>query len=157
MPTISIFHRKYHRAFGFFCMKTVQVVKTKQTKSPGTTHMQIENLEVDFRHKDLYVVNASSGAQAKRNEYCDPIFIEGVLREICELKLAQKNLADTNATLVQSIAETQQLATEARAANKAKSAFLANMSHEIRTPLNAIGYGTPFIQDTVVSSTAKLS
>lgn len=46
--------------------------------------------------------------------------------------------------------------TDARSANKAKSAFLANMSHELRTPLNAIiGYSEIIAEDMTESGGAK--
>jgi signal transduction histidine kinase len=58
-----------------------------------------------------------------------------------DLEAARRGAAELNGQLVVSSIRQQELADEARDANKAKSRFLATMSHEIRTPLNAIvGY-----------------
>jgi signal transduction histidine kinase len=58
-----------------------------------------------------------------------------------DLEAARQDAAELNEQLVLSSIRQQELAEEARDANKAKSRFLATMSHEIRTPLNAIvGY-----------------
>ena len=62
-------------------------------------------------------------------------------------EIAEKNLLlsreiekriETEKELVESNKKANELAIQARNANKAKSQFLANMSHEIRTPMNAI-------------------
>lgn len=63
-----------------------------------------------------------------------------LLRQLWMTNRAQMQLA-------QITAEAQSSATQAAAANKAKSVFLATMSHEIRTPLNGI-IGTVELLDT---------
>ena len=52
-------------------------------------------------------------------------------RDVTDLVLGEKALR-------KALAQAEELAVKAEAANKAKSEFLANMSHEIRTPLNGI-------------------
>ncbi|MDF1750129.1 MAG: ATP-binding protein [Alphaproteobacteria bacterium] len=47
-------------------------------------------------------------------------------------------VAEREQSLYRAKEEAEHLASEAEAANRAKSVFLANMSHELRTPLNAI-------------------
>ena len=64
-------------------------------------------------------------------------FIE-VAENITEAKKAEEALKETNQRLEMAIAEANEMAERAQAANQAKSEFLANMSHEIRTPMNGI-------------------
>lgn len=74
-----------------------------------------------------------------------PIGIAGFGRDVtsernhhAQLLASQAELEHANARLTESIARTRELAHEATAANRAKTAFLTSMSHELRTPLNVI-------------------
>ena len=55
-----------------------------------------------------------------------------------ELYQTKIELVQTNKTLEASVINANEMAKEAKIAERAKSQFLANMSHEIRTPMNAI-------------------
>jgi len=66
----------------------------------------------------------SQGRVIGRQPNGKPSRIVGTLQDLTEQKINERKLRDA--------------ASEAEAANKAKSLFLANMSHEIRTPLNGV-------------------
>ena len=55
-----------------------------------------------------------------------------------QISRSHQELEAINKQLEQAIIRANNLATQAEAANIAKSSFLANMSHEIRTPMNGI-------------------
>ena len=59
-----------------------------------------------------------------RDENNTPLYLLGVIQDITEKKIFEKDLLDARI--------------EAERANQAKSIFISNMSHELRTPLNAI-------------------
>jgi PAS domain S-box-containing protein len=61
---------------------------------------------------------------------------------------ANRRLRETNKHLEEATAYAKDMATQAKAANAAKSEFLAMMSHEIRTPLNGIlGFSQLLLED----------
>ncbi len=96
----------------------------------------VERLEVQIRRKDGTFRDGIFSGEVIHNQ--GRAYFLTVMVDISERKRAERALAAANQQLTAAMAEVQQLAESALAANMAKSEFLANMSHEIRTPMNAV-------------------
>jgi len=73
--------------------------------------------------------------------------IQVVVRDVTELRRAEREIRELNATLERRVAERTR---ELDQANRAKSDFLANMSHELRTPLNSIIGFSEMLRDGIL-------
>lgn len=98
--------------------------KTKSLLRSLAADTRVRNFEVDLVHKSGDIIPCICNVRLVYNDQNKPIYIEGVARDITELK-------ETNKQLI----EAKELA---EVSLKIKERFLANMSHEIRTPLNGI-------------------
>lgn len=85
---------------------------------------KLRNFEVGLRCKDGNVVESMSNIRLIFDDFGKPFAIEGVIRDITELKKTERK-----ALIAKELAEKSL---------KVKGSFLANMSHEIRTPMNGI-------------------
>lgn len=80
-----------------------------------------------------------------RNEQNNPISVAGICWDITQSKMTETQLRESKEMA-------EELALEAEAANRAKSAFLTAMSHEIRTPLNGIIGMIGLLLDTSINN-----
>jgi PAS domain S-box-containing protein len=87
-------------------------------------HGRIENFESQVRTRDGREIWISESARAVRNEQGDLLYLEGLVQDVTERKLAAERIEAARSA--------------AEEASRFKSEFLANMSHEIRTPMNGI-------------------
>jgi PAS domain S-box-containing protein len=77
------------------------------------------------------------------------VLVPTAIRDITERKRVEQDIQNLNRRL-------EETASEAQAANRAKSTFLSTMSHEIRTPMNAIlGYAQLMLRDPAMGLDAK--
>ncbi|MDX1629463.1 MAG: ATP-binding protein [Fulvivirga sp.] len=98
--------------------------KTKSLIKDLIRQKRVRNFEANLIDKKGTIIPCICNVRLIYNTRGKPAYIEGVARDIKELK-------ETNKKLV----EAKELAEESL---KIKERFLANMSHEIRTPLNGI-------------------
>lgn len=84
----------------------------------------LKNVEVSIVKKNGEVRQCISNIRMVQNNKNEPYEIEGVVRDITQLKITNQQLINANEISENSL--------------KVKEQFLANMSHEIRTPMNGI-------------------
>ena len=75
----------------------------------------------------------------------------GTMQDITASKQVLLELHESQTRLMKSVAQEQELARRAQAAERAKGEFLAVMSHEIRTPLNGVIGMTSILADTALN------
>ncbi|MFO1418171.1 MAG: PAS domain S-box protein [Methylotetracoccus sp.] len=92
---------------------------------------ELRDVELDLKTRSGRLLPVVLSATAPGGSGDRDGAMRSILFDNTERKERQRQIAILNEQLARR-------ATEAEAANAAKSAFLANMSHEIRTPLNAI-------------------
>lgn len=97
--------------------------RTKSLIKRLVLNEKIQNLEFDLIHKNGFKIPCNCNLNLVLDGN-NPSYIEGVARDITELKRTNEQLKESKTALQKSL--------------KIKERFLANMSHEIRTPLNGI-------------------
>jgi PAS domain S-box-containing protein len=102
-----------------------------------------KDFETDVRvvWPDGCIHNIRTLAVVERDVTGAPVRMIGTNWDVTAQIQAADELRESNHQLQQAIVRANEMASEADAANAAKSIFLANMSHEIRTPMNGI-FGT---------------
>jgi len=98
--------------------------KTKSLLRKLIAESSVKNFELDLVHKEGQIIHCICNVRIINAESGKPIFIEGVARDISDLKRANQKMVEAKELAEKSL--------------KIKERFLANMSHEIRTPLNGI-------------------
>jgi PAS domain S-box-containing protein len=94
----------------------------------------VKNLEASFQTKSGAVLQFILNMRLVYDKEGQPVEIEGVARDITELKKSSEELLKAKVVAEKSL--------------KVKESFLANMSHEIRTPMNGIIGMIDLLSDT---------
>jgi hypothetical protein len=102
-----------------------------------TREKRIKNFEITLKTKDGKLIQSISNIRLVYDDEDNPMGIEGVVRDITELKKATEEVLRAKEIAEHSLA--------------VKESFLANMSHEIRTPMNGVIGMIDLMMDTPLS------
>ncbi|WP_276496797.1 PAS domain S-box protein [Pontibacter litorisediminis] len=96
----------------------------KRIRDLALEQRNVRDIEVEMVCRDGSEITVMLDARLVYNEHGEPVGLEGVVRDVSELKRTQ-------IALLRAKEEAENLL-------KVKTQFLANMSHELRTPMNGI-------------------
>lgn len=102
---------------------------------------KLKNLEIPLKMKDGRIIQSISNLHLVYDKKGKPKAIEGVARDITELKNAAEEVLQAKELAEKSL--------------QVKQSFLANMSHEIRTPMNGVIGMIDLLLNTRLSKTQK--
>ncbi|MCF6353235.1 MAG: PAS domain S-box protein [Cyclobacteriaceae bacterium] len=98
--------------------------RAKKILSELKTEKNLKNVEVSIVKQNGEVRQCICNVRMVQNNKNEPYEVEGVVRDITQLKITNQQLINANDIAENSL--------------RVKEQFLANMSHEIRTPMNGI-------------------
>ncbi|SDL03643.1 PAS domain S-box-containing protein [Catalinimonas alkaloidigena] len=113
-------------------------VRRRDSLRQLTRKGSIRNFEVPIIDKRGEVIQFICNMRLIRNEQNKVVGVEGVARDITELKKANQEVMDARDLAERSL--------------KVKEQFLANMSHEIRTPMNGVIGVIDLLNDTPLNT-----
>ncbi|MFW5800950.1 MAG: response regulator [Spirochaeta sp.] len=110
---------------------------------------------VEYRiiHRDGSIRWVQENGQVWYSELGEQWYIDGVIVNITERKLAEERTEEYAREMEMKNLELDLAADEARKLAYAKTEFVANMSHELRTPLNGLIGFTGLLHETKLDST----
>ena len=165
--TIKQFNRGAEKIFGYDAREVIgRNVKMLMPEPDCDAHDgHLERYRETGRKQIIGSIRQLTGMRKDRSTFpmelsvsevmlTDGKMFSGLVRDISErrkfeIELARRNkaLEHANWETAQALQLAEAAASEAAAANTAKSAFLASMSHEIRTPMNGVlGMATTLLQ-----------
>ncbi|MCB0496045.1 MAG: PAS domain S-box protein [Cyclobacteriaceae bacterium] len=112
-----------------------RIIKELRTKK------NLKNVEVSIVKQNGEVRQCICNIRMVQTNKSEPFEIEGVVRDITQLKLTNQQLIEANETTENSL--------------RIKEQFLANMSHEIRTPMNGIIGMIDLLEQSVLDKKQK--
>lgn len=101
----------------------------------------LKNVEVSIVKQNGEVRQCICNIRMVQNNKNEPFEIEGVVRDITQLKITNQQLINANEISENSL--------------RVKEQFLANMSHEIRTPMNGIIGMIDLLDESTLDTTQK--
>jgi len=103
------------------------------------TEKNLKNVEVSIVKHNGEIRQCICNIRIVQNNIGEPFEIEGVVRDITQLKITNQQLIEANEITENSL--------------RVKDQFLANMSHEIRTPMNGIIGMIDLLADSSLNTT----
>jgi PAS domain S-box-containing protein len=135
----------------------VDLNQRKELFAKLSEHGQVQNFEIQTRHKNGTIFNVSVSGTLKYDYKGNPLFMEGVIEMITQSKkeVLIKEEAFIAQRLEDCMIKLRQSKVDLNRANQVKDEFFSIMSHELRTPLSTVLTMSELLQDDTYGALNK--